>query len=169
MEKGDTETNYISKQFDKIIRFNQRHGILSIIIAHPTKIRKNLKTGLFEVPNLYDISGSSNWFNKPDIGITFYRNYETKLSEIHVQKMKYNHLGSQGMVEVRYNINNSRFNNLYGEWDNSNWLLPNEPQAVMNFTESVREQEQPVNQQLFMSNIRENNYSPVSNDADAPF
>jgi len=57
------------------------------------------------------------------------------------------------MVEVRYNINNSRFNNLYGDWDNANWLLPNEPQSVMNFTESVREQESPINQQVMMANI----------------
>lgn len=134
MEKGDNETTYISKMLDKIIRFDQRHGVLSIVVAHPTKIRKDLKTKLFEVPNLYDISGSSNWFNKPDIGITFYRNYSTQLSEIYVQKMKYTHLGSQGKVEVRYNFNNSRFNNLHGDWDNSNWLMSNEPQAPLSLS-----------------------------------
>jgi len=90
MEKGDTETNYISKQLIRSSGSTKGTGYCQSSSAHPTKIRKNLKTGLFEVPNLYDISGSSNWFNKPDIGITFYRNYETKLSEIHVQKMKYN-------------------------------------------------------------------------------
>lgn len=124
MERGETETNYISRELDKIIRFNQKNLVFSIVIAHPTKIRKNPGTGLFEVPNLYDIAGSSNWFNKPDIGITFYRNYKTNLSEIHVQKIKYDHLGEQGMVEVKYNINNGRFNNIIGNWDNSNWLLP---------------------------------------------
>lgn len=147
-ERGDTETNYISKQLDKIIRFSQRHGMFSIVIAHPTKIRKNLKTGEFEIPNLYDISGSSNWFNKPDIGITFYRNYETELSEIHVQKMKYNHLGSQGMVEVKYNVNNSRFNSL-DFYDNTNWLLPNEPQSEIEFSGKLEPNYNldPINQQ----------------------
>lgn len=125
MGKGDNETMYISKELDKVIKFDQRNSVFSIIIAHPTKIRKNLKSTLFEVPNLYDIAGSANWFNKVDIGICFYRNFTTNMSEIYVQKMKYEHLGSQGMAEVRYNMNSNRFDNKTGDWDNSNWLLPN--------------------------------------------
>lgn len=141
MGKGDNETMYISKELDKVIRFDQRNSVFTIIIAHPTKIRKNLRTGLYEVPNLYDIAGSANWFNKVDIGICFYRNYATQLSEIHVQKIKYDHLGKQGMCEVKYNCNNSRFNNLNGEWDNSNWLIPKSQQQVaLNFSEPLKEQ-----------------------------
>lgn len=143
MDKGDNETMYISKQLDKIIKFNQRHGVFSIVIAHPTKIRKD-KSGEFEIPNLYDISGSSNWFNKPDIGITFYRNYTSKLSQIHVQKMKYTHLGRQGECNVRYNWNNSRFCNVEGEFDNSNWLLPISEQATINYSAPLISQ-QPIN------------------------
>lgn len=124
MAKGDNETMYISKELDKVIRFDQANSVFTIIIAHPTKIRKDKATGMFEVPNLYDIAGSANWFNKVDIGICFYRNFDSKMSEIHVQKMKYEHLGMQGMCEIRYNANSSRFNNLYGDYDNSNWLLP---------------------------------------------
>jgi twinkle protein len=144
IEKGDNETTYISKQLDKIIRFDQRHGIFTIVVAHPVKIRKD-KSGAFEVPNLYDILGSSNWFNKPDIGVTFYRNYATELSEIHVQKMKYTHLGSQGMVEVRYNPNNSRFNSLDYP-DNSNWLIKDEPQISYSMND-VFKNLTPINQQ----------------------
>jgi twinkle protein len=129
MGKGDNETMYISKELDKVIKFNQRNSVFSIIIAHPTKIRKNLKSTLFEVPNLYDIAGSANWFNKVDIGVCFYRNFQTGMSEIYVQKIKYEHLGMQGMCEVKYNVNNSRFVNLNGGWDNSNWLLPKNAQV----------------------------------------
>lgn len=144
IQKGDNETTYVSKEHDKLIKFNQRNSVFSIVVAHPTKIRKDPKTGLFEVPNLYDIAGSSNWFNKPDIGITFYRNYSTKMSEVYVQKMKYEHLGSQGMCELRFNMNSSRFNNQYGEWDNSNWLIPQTEQAPINFSEPIKTQEEPV-------------------------
>lgn len=138
--KGEQETLYISKELDKIIRFDQRFSVFTIIIAHPTKIRKNLKTGLFEVPNLYDIAGSANWFNKVDIGACFYRNYETKHSEIHVQKIKFEHLGSQGMVEVKYNPSNSRFGNLYADWDNTNWLMPRVEPALIDFQEPINQQ-----------------------------
>jgi twinkle protein len=165
IERGDNETTYISKQLDKIIRFDQRHGLFSIIIAHPTKIRKD-KGGAFEIPNLYDISGSSNWFNKPDIGVTFYRNMTTQLSEIHVQKMKYNHLGKQGGCEVKYNVNNSRFNNLNGDWDNSNWIMPTEKQPLIDFTE-------PINSNNLMAMVAKKSYmdeqgNPLS-DENIPF
>lgn len=141
MGKGDNETMYISKELDKVIKFNQRNSVFSIIIAHPTKIRKNLKTGLFEVPNLYDIAGSANWFNKVDIGVCFYRNYESGMSEVYVQKMKYEHLGMQGMCEVKYNAMNSRFGNKNGDWDNSNWLLSKPEQSYIDFLEPINSRE----------------------------
>lgn len=120
---GANEHQYISKELDKIIRFNQRHAVFTIIVVHPVKMKKDPKTKLFEVPSLYDIAGSSNWYNKPDIGVIFYRNFKTGNSEIHVEKIKYEHLGKQGMAEMRYNMNNGRFAGKTGEWDNSNWLL----------------------------------------------
>ncbi len=133
-EKGEQETDYVSRKHDEIIRFNQKHKVFSIVIAHPAKMRKDLKTGLHEIPSLYDISGSANWFNKPDIGISWYRNFKTGNNEIHVQKNKYEHLGEQGMAEVKYNFNNSRFSDLYASYDNNNWLLPKNEQSQIDFT-----------------------------------
>jgi twinkle protein len=160
MDRGDNETMYISKQLDKIIKFDQRHGVFTIVIAHPTKIRKD-KGGQFEVPNLYDISGSSNWFNKPDIGITFYRNYETKLSQIHVQKMKYAHLGKQGQCNVRYNHVNSRFCNVDEDLDNSNWILPRGEQKIINYSAPVA-----INHSEPKKEVE---YSPTESTEEAPF
>lgn len=129
-QKGDNETNYISKELDKIISFDQLYSVFSIIVAHPAKMKKMFKSTLYEVPSLYDIAGSSNWFNKPDIGITFYRNFTTGNSEVYVQKMKYDHLGKQGLCVLKWNPKNSRFNAASGDFDNSNWLLgkPHEPE-----------------------------------------
>lgn len=132
--KGDNETTYISKELDKIIKFNQKNKVLSIVVAHPVKIRKQFKSELFEVPSLYDISGSSNWFNKPDIGVTFYRNFLTGTSEVYIQKMKYDHLGKQGLCMLRYNMNNGRFNGKNAPFDNSNWLLGKPHQTEMHET-----------------------------------
>src|SRR5690606_29950534 len=73
---GDNETMYVSKALDRIIHFGQYNHVFNIVIAHPTKIRKKAGRDIHEVPTLYDIAGSSNWFNKPDWGITFYRNFE---------------------------------------------------------------------------------------------
>lgn len=128
---GVSETAYISKELDKVIYFNQNRGVHTIIVAHPTKVKKmgTSADALFQVPNLYDIAGSANWFNKPDVGITFYRNYNTKKNEVHVQKMKWKHLGRQGRFDLQYNYENGRFNPTGISWDNSNWLIPREVQT----------------------------------------
>lgn len=135
IESSQSEHNYVSKELDKLIKFNQKNMVFSIVVAHPKKMMKKPKSDLYEVPTLYDISGSSNWFNKPDIGITFYRNFMTGNNEIHVNKFKYEHLGSQGKCETKFNMNNSRISNLYGDWDNSNWLIPEEVQYVADLKE----------------------------------
>lgn len=119
---GESEHNYISRELDKIIKFSQRNLVFTTIIAHPKKMPKAHKSELFEVPTLYDISSSSNWYNKPDLGLTFYRNFETNISEVHIKKMKYEHQGSVGCVKVRYNNNNGRFIGAFSAWDNTNWL-----------------------------------------------
>lgn len=125
---GEQETTYISRALDEIISFGQKNSVFNIIVAHPTKIKKSLKTGLHEVATLYDIAGSANFFNKVDWGISFYRNFSSGLNEIYVQKSKWEHLGSIGFIECRYNVNNGRLKGMSGDWDNSNWLIKNNPQ-----------------------------------------
>jgi len=133
MGKGESETLYISKQLDKVIKFGKNHLVFNITIAHPTKIKKIFKSNLFEVPSLYDIAGSSNWYNKPDIGICFYRNFNTGNSEVYVQKMKYDHLGKQGLVQMKYNPANGRFHGTSSSYNNSNWLIPDAKPIAMDF------------------------------------
>lgn len=138
---GMSGTQYISRELDKVIHFNQNRGVHTIIIAHPTKIKKigTAADALFQVPNLYDIAESANWFNKADVGISFYRNYNTKRNEVHIQKFKWKHLGRQGRFDLMYNVNNGRFNKVSAAWDNSNWLIPKEVQGnlFMAYTEDV--------------------------------
>ena len=68
---GVSETHYISSFFDKIGNFAKRKNVMVILVAHPTKMKK--ESGKYEVPNLYDISGSANFYNKTDFGLTVYR------------------------------------------------------------------------------------------------
>ena len=130
MTVGVSETNYISKQLDKIITFSQRNDIFTIIIAHPVKKGRD-NSGKIEVPTLYDISGSANFFNKTDFGITSHRNRTEDVVEIHVQKVKFKHLGETGIAYFKYNFNNGRYapaeeeNGKYaviGNYDNTNHL-----------------------------------------------
>ena len=123
--EGQNETKYISKLLDKLTNFAQLNDILIILMAHPTKQPKN-KDGVIEAPTLYDISGSANFFNKTDFGIVVHRNRLENTVEVHIQKVKFRHLGECGTALFKYNLNNGRYtpftNGIEPVWDNSNHL-----------------------------------------------
>ena len=119
------ETQYISELLDRLTNFAQQNDILIILMAHPTKQTKN-KEGVIEAPTLYDISGSANFFNKADFGIVVHRNRIQNNTEVHIQKVKFKHLGECGTALFRYNLNNGRYTPYVEgrepEWDNGNHL-----------------------------------------------
>lgn len=122
---GRSETQYISELLDKLTNFAQRNDILIILMAHPTKQPKN-KDGVIEAPTLYDISGSANFFNKADFGIVVHRNRLDNTVEVHIQKVKFRHLGECGTALFKYNLNNGRYtpytNGIEPIWDNENHI-----------------------------------------------
>jgi len=60
----ESETKYISQQLDKIVMFCEKNNVHCFLVAHPTKITKNKDTCLFDIPNIYSISCSANFYNK---------------------------------------------------------------------------------------------------------
>ena len=120
-----SETQYVSKFLDDIIKFSQFNNVLLFLIAHPTKMMKG------DIPTLYNISGSANFNNKTDYGFTVHRlsNEDGSMNnnvQIHWQKIKFRHLGQQGVSQLTFNINNGRyesFDDANKGWDNSNWLI----------------------------------------------
>lgn len=109
-----SETQYISSFLDKITMFAKRNDVCFHLVAHPRKMGKD-QTGKYEVPNLYDINGSANFFNKTDFGICVYRNSGSNISDIHVQKVKFKHLGNPGMVQFQWNYENGRYAHFDGK------------------------------------------------------
>jgi twinkle protein len=125
VEKNMTETQYISHFLDKLTMFAKLNDLLVILIAHPVKLEGGV------VPTLYNISGSANFYNKTDYGISVHRvfddkNIMTDKVEIYWQKIKFKHLGKQGISGLMYNQVNGRFEvdtEQQKRWDNSNWLV----------------------------------------------
>jgi twinkle protein len=110
---GQTETQYVSECLTKIKAFALTHGIHILLIAHPTKLGKiNNK---YEVPTLYNISGSAHFFNKTDNGITVYRDFATNKVDIHIQKVRYSWLGKVGMCSFSYDTNTRQYKALDNE------------------------------------------------------
>ena len=99
IEHADDKTSYIGKCLDEIVTFCEINNVHCFLVAHPTKIKKNLQTGKYEVPTLYDIAGSANFYNKADNGICVYRDFEEQKTFVHIQKIKFDHWGTEGMAE----------------------------------------------------------------------
>mgnify|MGYP001105882839 CR=1 FL=1 len=110
---SDNEHEYVSKFMSKLQLFARMNQIMIFLVAHPRKIEKR-GDGTYNVPTLYDISGSSHFFNKTDFGITVYRNFTDNSVEVHIQKVKFKHMGEVGMCEFSWKYTNGR----YCEWYN---------------------------------------------------
>jgi twinkle protein len=108
-EKGESETQYISRFLDRLTNFAIRNGVLVFLIAHPYKMpTKKDNPAQYEVPTLYSINGSANFFNKTDYGITIYRDRINEIVSIYIQKVKFKHLGHVGKADFKYNDVNGR-------------------------------------------------------------
>lgn len=121
MLPGMNEGKWIVHCLTKIIEFAQRTGVHVFLVAHPTKMQRD-KDGInYIVPNLYNISGSAHFFNITHNGLTVFRNSVSGKTEVHIQKVKWEHLGKVGAVEYVYNTENARFDSVLRE-DHTNWL-----------------------------------------------
>ena len=135
---GQSETQYISEFLEKLRSFARRRQVLVILAAHPTKMKKDPMSGKFPVPTMYDISGSAAFFNKADFGIAIERDRARGVTRVHVQKVKFRHLGQPGVASFQYNTCCGRFVPMQEskspdipdenpKWDNSNWLAKKLP------------------------------------------
>ena len=131
--KGQSETQYISEFLEKLRSFARRRQVLVVLAAHPTKMKKDPLTKEFPVPTMYDISGSAAFFNKADFGIAVERDRKQGVTRVHVQKVKFRHLGQPGVASFFYNTHNGRFVNFIAPHSpdlplpdvpfiNNNWL-----------------------------------------------
>jgi twinkle protein len=100
---GVTETEYVSQILAKLKRFAQAHGVHVWYVAHPQKMRRD-DSGKIPVPTLYDISGSSHFVNKADLGIVVSRDWAEGSNdvEIHVKKVRFKSVGKVGIAYLKY-------------------------------------------------------------------
>lgn len=132
--KGGTDNSYIGRCLDEISVFNRVNGLHCFLVAHPTKMEKDRKTGKYVVPNMYSISGSADFNNKTDNGLCVYVDWDKKTTQIHRQKIRFDHWGWKGMSEYQFDKNSTR---LYPEAfpERTNWITGESiilPEAVNN-------------------------------------
>lgn len=101
--RDQSETEYISALLSRIRGWARMHHVHVWLVAHPQKMRR--EDGKLPIPRPDMISGSQHWWNKTDNAITVYRDFEkpdSQVVEIHVQKVRFKHIGRPGLVELLY-------------------------------------------------------------------
>lgn len=165
---GQSETLYVSELLTKLVKFSKVYQVHIVLVAHPTKIMRDKKTDKYVVPRLYDIAGSANFFNKTYNGICVYRDYEEKVTTVHVQKYKYKWGGGVGSSDFTYEFSTGRYAELGTPYENElERMLSSDSQVDIQFEPTVPIREPGVLTDFNkLAPTAEFDYKPVDN---APF
>jgi twinkle protein len=111
IRQGETETNYVSRVLSLLSAFAKINELHIWIVAHPRKMEmdNNRKP---VVPTPYDISGSANFYNRPENCITIHRhkNEESDYVGVHVHKVRFQYKnGRPGKGKLSYDVKNGRY------------------------------------------------------------
>lgn len=101
---------YYSQSLSKLRNFARRAQCQTWLAAHPTKLQKD-KEGRYPVPTLYDISGSAQFANKADAGLSVWRDRTdpSQPTQVHVQKIRFPETGIEGVAEFWFERATSTF------------------------------------------------------------
>lgn len=106
---GQTELQYISSLLNKFTNFATQHHCLVILVAHPRKINRHPLTNKKPRAEMYDISGSADFFNKTDYGMIIERDDTVGVVRVHVDKVKFKTLGQTGVATFVYDTISGRY------------------------------------------------------------
>lgn len=108
---GQTEADYLSEALGRLDKFVHATGAHVFIVAHPKLVAKS-KDGIQPVPTFFDVAGGAHWGNKLDNIITVHRPDKTDHRapvEVHVQKIRFKHIGEVGLCKLKYDKINGRY------------------------------------------------------------
>ena len=120
LPRGQTETQYVGSTLMQIRRWARKYLVHVWVVAHPAKMQKAQKgeyAGQYPPATLYDVSGSANWYNKPDAGVAIWRNLDTKgPTEVHIIKARKKRTTQLGMVQLRYDPSCGRYSDIDNDY-----------------------------------------------------
>jgi len=103
-------TEYVSAALSAVIERVREYGVHLWLVAHPAKLRRD-RDGKYPVPTPHDISDSAHFWNKSDNCITVHRDMAEGSQEvdIHVQKVRFKHIGRIGVTTLLYDRVTGRY------------------------------------------------------------
>lgn len=109
-----TERERINSVLKRLTSFAQQNNVIIFLVAHPTKMQKDDKTGLFKIPDLYSVSGSADFRNQTHDGFCIYRYFDNEAVEGYTSfvnlKTKFSFQGEIGQsVDFNYHKPSGRY------------------------------------------------------------
>ena len=107
--RGVSLTEYCGEMLSRIRQWARKNLVHVFIVGHPAKQRR-LDDGKLPIPQLDMISDSAHFWNKADNGIVVHRiDPDTQDVDIHVLKVRFAHIGKQGMCTLRFDSTTGRY------------------------------------------------------------
>jgi twinkle protein len=136
---SDNGNDKIGRMLVKMKKFAKVNNVMVLLIAHPRKMQRDKATGEYEIPRLYDISGSHHFANVADNGFVVHRNFQSGLVDIYVQKIKHYFMGKVGFVTLDFDVATGRYKEVNGSWEtelntNANTELFSQDSETSNWT-----------------------------------
>jgi twinkle protein len=110
--EGESETKYVLTCLNNLINFLDRYKVHGFLVAHPTKLMKDKTSKKYDVPTMYNISGSAHFFNRTHNGMSIYRDFETNVVDVYVQKVKWSWLGKTGFCSFNFDSFTRKYSNI---------------------------------------------------------
>lgn len=111
--RGMSLTEYIGESLSRLRQWGRKTGLHIFIVAHPAKQRLLKDTAALPTVTPDMISDSAHFWNKSDncITVALTDGHESQKVEIHVQKIRFSHIGARGTVNLYYQKLTGRYSN----------------------------------------------------------
>ena len=124
-DKGGDDKQNIRRVLTQLTSFAQMYNVVVLLVAHPTKMKKGTD-GKYEVPSLYDVSGSAEFRNQTHDGFTIHRYFGNEMEKPFTSfvntKVKYNFQGKIGEnIAFYYDKETGRYYATDSYPDKSDW------------------------------------------------
>lgn len=106
--QGVSLTEYTGRAIRHLKAFAKKFGVHVMVVAHPAKMLRD-RNGKYPIPTLYDISDSSHWANKADLGFVVHRDQEEGDTIRIVKSRHHTEIGKPGIVDVKFSQENARY------------------------------------------------------------
>ena len=116
---NETDTQYVQRVLKELKTFARKVNIMIIVVAHPRKPPTSID-GIPKPPSLYDIAGSSNFYNMVDNGFVVHTSRDgtddsTKHTIVYVKKVKHTYMGRIGECKLSFDRASQRYSDYKGE------------------------------------------------------